>query len=108
MHAGLPQVVAMQGNVTDGYAIELAGHFYRELADAADRQPAAALADARRALEAERQTGRFARSRRAAGVLDGDAVLQRPAAAGARRGRTRTPGRPTGDGGRGPGAAAGS
>ena len=55
LEAGLSQVVAMQGNVSDRYAIELAGQFYAVLAGAPDREPAAALAAARRAVERERQ-----------------------------------------------------
>ena len=53
--AGLSQVVAMRGNVTDHYATELAAAFYRNLADAQDTEAADALARARRDVELERQ-----------------------------------------------------
>jgi len=53
--AGLSQVVAMNGEVSDQYATELAARFYRDLADARDAEPAHALAQARRDLERERQ-----------------------------------------------------
>ncbi|WP_370963094.1 tetratricopeptide repeat protein [Amycolatopsis sp. cg9] len=55
LDAGLSQIIAMNGSVTDSYATALASKFYQELADAPDRDPAAALAHARRALERERR-----------------------------------------------------
>ena len=55
LDGGLSQVVAMQGRVSDRYATELAAHFYGELADVPDAEPAAALAHARRELERERR-----------------------------------------------------
>ena len=57
LESGLSQVVAMQGNVSDVYATALAGRFYEALAEAPDREPAMALAHARRGLERERQQG---------------------------------------------------
>ncbi len=53
--AGLGQIVAMQGSVSDAYATELAARFYDLLADSVDAEPARALALARRDLELERQ-----------------------------------------------------
>lgn len=55
LEAGIPQIVAMLGTVSDGYATELAARFYRLLTLAQDRDPADALAQARRDLERERE-----------------------------------------------------
>ncbi|MEU7784540.1 CHAT domain-containing protein [Amycolatopsis sp. NPDC049159] len=55
LDVGLSQIIAMNGDVTDIYATALAARFYQELADAPDREPATALAHARRSLERERQ-----------------------------------------------------
>ena len=52
--AGVPQVLAMQAPVTDRYATELSGEFYRRLATDASPDPLLALAGARRAAERER------------------------------------------------------
>ncbi len=55
IHAGIPQVLAMQTRVTDRYASELAAAFYGEL-NTPDRPTAGrALAHARRTLEERRQ-----------------------------------------------------
>ena len=55
VRAGVPHVVAMQAEVTDGYAAELAKHFYERLAQPDQPDPARALATARTVLEAERR-----------------------------------------------------
>ncbi|ONH33969.1 hypothetical protein BL254_18895 [Protofrankia sp. BMG5.30] len=52
---GVPAVLAMTASVTDRYATELVSRLYGELADRAVPDPLAALADARRAVEADRQ-----------------------------------------------------
>jgi len=51
---GIPQVIAMQGPVGDGYATELARHFYEALALASAPSPAQALGRARARVEQER------------------------------------------------------
>ncbi|MDQ1740080.1 MAG: hypothetical protein QOE53_1732, partial [Pseudonocardiales bacterium] len=55
LDAGLSQVVAMRGNVTDRYATDLAAAFYGNLTRAQDAEAADALAHARRDVEHERQ-----------------------------------------------------
>lgn len=54
IRAGVPGVIAMQNPVGDGYATELAAHFYARLAGELDPMPAEALAYARAKVEAER------------------------------------------------------
>lgn len=53
---GVPGVLAMQAPVSDAYASELCARFYRSLTTAEHPDPLAALSDARRALESERDT----------------------------------------------------
>ncbi|MCC7020854.1 MAG: CHAT domain-containing protein [Ardenticatenales bacterium] len=55
LRGGVPAVLAMQTSVSDVYATRLAYEFYRSLADREQMLPSRALADARRALERERQ-----------------------------------------------------
>ncbi|MCR9248756.1 MAG: TIR domain-containing protein, partial [bacterium] len=54
LERGVPQVVAMHAPVSDHYAMELAGAFYRELALAAEATPLRALHAARQAVERDR------------------------------------------------------
>ena len=54
VRAGVPQVIAMQGPVGDGYATELARHFYQALARSAAPTAVWALAVARQQVEYER------------------------------------------------------
>lgn len=58
---GVPQVIAMQGPIGDGYATELARYFYQELALGSAPSAARALGRARAIVEYERQAA--ARSR---------------------------------------------
>jgi hypothetical protein len=51
---GVPSVLAMTAPVTDLYATDLASRFYAELSGRQKVDPLAALADARRAVEAKR------------------------------------------------------
>ncbi|UGT60147.1 tetratricopeptide repeat protein [Nocardia asteroides] len=52
-HLGIPQVITMQAPVSDDYATLLAMHFYRQLATHVSPRTGAALATARRAVEAD-------------------------------------------------------
>jgi len=66
---GVPAVLAMTAPVTDRYAISLAGHFYRGLADRrAAPDGLAALSDARRALHGA--TGAASPGEAAVGVVE--------------------------------------
>ena len=58
--AGIPQVLAMQAPVTDVYATRFGSAFYRHLTSDASPDPLLALAEARRALEQDRQARRGA------------------------------------------------
>src|SRR5262249_49688645 len=55
---GVPAVLAMTAPVTDGYATRLAARLYERLAGWQTPEPLAALADARRAVEQERDPRR--------------------------------------------------
>ncbi len=57
---GVPAVVAMQAPVSDPYATELGARFYRTLAIAERPDPLAALVQARRSVETDRQAGKLA------------------------------------------------
>ncbi|MGH3614291.1 MAG: TIR domain-containing protein [Pseudonocardia sp.] len=61
--AGLSQVVALRGNVSDQYATSLAAAFYEALAASPNIEPAHALAKARRDLELARQRFELTRNR---------------------------------------------
>ena len=54
IEAGVPQVLAMQAPVSDAYATQLSGEFYRRLATDAFPDPLLALAEARRVAERDR------------------------------------------------------
>ena len=55
---GIPQVLAMQGSVSDWYATRLAGNFYEQLSRMEVPLASQALALARQAVEGERQRAR--------------------------------------------------
>jgi hypothetical protein len=56
---GIPAVLAMQAPVSDPYATELGERLYRALATFERPDPLAALAEARRSLEIDRQAGKL-------------------------------------------------
>ncbi|WP_239395909.1 CHAT domain-containing protein, partial [Frankia sp. CiP3] len=74
VRGGADRVVAMQTTVTDRYATDLARFFYAELATGRAESVAAALAEARRRVDADRQaaaraTGRLTRPEYATATL---------------------------------------